>query len=336
MAADPSVPAAFIAGLFSFLSPCVLPLVSSWLMYLSGDQMNTAAVSTGKKGAETGSGADSGGKPAVSALSPRRSRLIISTLCFILGFSAVFIILSLLFSGFFMLLGNLNFLINIISGGIIIIFGLNILFNFIPALNYEKRFHLTQKPRNLPGSFVVGLAFGAGWTPCIGPILGSILLLAGQSGELFFSAACLAAYSAGLGLPFLGAAFFWGFLLKRLSRLRALTPVIQKISGLFLIAMGIFMTLGRFKTLNSFFMKTGYSLAVLARNGGRPGRIIPALFFLLIALMPPLFRVIGKKPLLSPGLWVFSGLFTVLAVLQGTGLINCPELLAQWFMFIGI
>jgi cytochrome c-type biogenesis protein len=311
MAADPSIPAAFAAGLFSFLSPCVLPLVSSWLIYLSGGEAG-------------------GGGPA-----PGRSRLILSTLCFILGFSAVFIVLSLLFSGFFMLLGSLSSFINIASGVIIILFGLNILFNFIPFLNYEKRFHL-KNPGNLWGSFVVGLAFGAGWTPCIGPILGSILLLAGQSGEVLFSAACLAAYSAGLGLPFLAAAFFWGGLLKRLTRLRALVPVIQKISGLFLVGIGIFMTLGRFKTLNGFLVKTGRSLAALARNGGWPGRIVPALFFFLLALIPPLFRLAGKRAVFSPGLCVFCGLCAVLAVLQAAGFINCLDLLSRWFMFIGI
>jgi cytochrome c-type biogenesis protein len=312
MTADPSIPAAFIAGLLSFLSPCVLPLVSSWLIYLGGTQVD---------------GGSSG---------PRRSRLILSTLCFILGFCAVFILLSLLFSSFFMILGSLNTFFNIAAGIIIILFGLNILFNFVPFLNYEKRLHLNKKPRNLSGSFVVGLAFGAGWTPCIGPILGSILLMAGQRGELLFSAACLAVYSAGLGLPFLAAAFFWGLLLKHLSRLRALSPVIQKISGAFLITVGIFMLLGRFKTLNSFFIKTGYSLAALAQNGGWPGRIIPALFFFLIALIPPLFRLIRKRPILSPGLCIVSGLFTILAFLQITELINCLDLLSRWFMFIGI
>jgi cytochrome c-type biogenesis protein len=311
MAADPSVPAAFIAGIFSFLSPCVLPLVSSWLLYLSGAE----------------GGGDSGF---------RRSRLILSTLCFILGFSTVFIILSLLFSGFFMLLGSLNSLINIISGIIIIIFGLNILFNFIPALNYEKRLHLAQKPRNLLSSFTVGLAFGAGWTPCIGPILGSILLMAGQSGELLFSAACLAAYSVGLGLPFLAAAFFWGFLLKYLSRLRALIPVIQKISGLFLILIGLLMMLGRFKTLNGFLSKTGYALAGLARNGGWPARIAPALVFALIALAPLLFRLFRKRPVFSRGLCIFSGLFAVLALFQLTGLFDTLALLSRWFLYMGL
>jgi cytochrome c-type biogenesis protein len=312
MTLDPSVPAAFIAGLLSFLSPCVLPLVSSWLMYLSG----------------SGEGdGDSG---------PRRLRLVLSTLCFILGFSLVFIILSLLFSGFFMLLGSLNSLINIISGGIIILFGLNILFNFIPFLNYEKRLHLSRGPRNFLGSFLVGLAFGAGWTPCIGPILGSILLMAGQSGELFFSAACLAAYSAGLGLPFLAAAFFWSFLLKALSRLRALTPVIQKISGLFLILVGLFMMLGRFKTLNGFLLKTGFMLAALVQDGGWPVRIVPALVFILIALAPPLVRFFRKRPVFSPGLGICSGLFALLALLQLTGLFNLLELISRWFLYTGL
>jgi cytochrome c-type biogenesis protein len=314
MTPDPSIPAAFIAGLLSFLSPCVLPLVSSWLVYLGGDQAG-----------EDGSG------PAF-----RRSRLILSTLCFILGFSVVFIVLSLLFSGFFMLLGRLSSLINIAAGAVITLFGLNILFNFIPFLNYEKRLHLARNPRNLPGAFVVGLAFGAGWTPCIGPILGSILLMAGQSGELLFSAACLAAYSAGLGLPFLAVAFFWGLLLRRLSRLRALTPVIQKISGLFLIAIGVFMMLGRFKTLNAVLIKAGYSLEALSQAGGRAARLVPALVFFLLALIPALYRLLRKQPPRRRGAFVFSGLFLVLALLQAAGLIDSLALLSRWLRYAGV
>jgi cytochrome c-type biogenesis protein len=312
MTSDPSMPAAFLAGLLSFLSPCVLPLVSSWLVYLSGAEAGDAGPARG------------------------RSRLILSTLCFILGFSVVFVLLSLLFSGVFMLLGRLSALLNIIAGIIIVLFGLNMLGNFIPFLNYEKRLHLSGSPRNFLGSFTVGLAFGAGWTPCVGPILGSILLLAGQSGELLFSAACLAAYSAGLGLPFLGAAFFWGVLFKRRSRPRALTPAIQKISGLFLVAIGVFMMLGRFKTLNGLLAKTGYSLEALSRDGAWPVRFVPALFFLLAALIPPLYRLIKKKPLRSWGLGIFSGLLLVLALLQAAGLIDSLALLSRWFRYGGL
>jgi cytochrome c-type biogenesis protein len=336
MAADPSIPAAFIAGLLSFLSPCVLPLVSSWLIFLGGEEAGAPAKRPG--GAD---GPRAGGPPAEgTGVSPRPSRLLLSTLSFILGFSSVFIVLSLLFSGFFMLLGGVNGVINLIAGIIVILFGLNIIFNFIPLLNYEKRFRLGKNPRNFFGAFVVGLAFGAGWTPCIGPILGSILLMAGQSGDFLFSAACLAAYSAGLGLPFLAAAFFWGYLLKYLARLRSLMPAIQKISGAFIIAIGVLMMLGRFRTLSGFLLKTGSSLARLAREGTWTARLIPAAVFFVIALLPPLVRwaLKGRAPrerVLSRGVLLFSGFFAVLALLQAAGLVSFLEILSRWFMYTG-
>jgi cytochrome c-type biogenesis protein len=327
MAADPSIPAAFIAGLLSFLSPCVLPLVSSWLIFLGGGEAGTPEKRPG--GADN---SPAGKPPAEEAGS---SRLLLSTLSFILGFSSVFIVLSLLFSGFFMLLGGVNAVINTVAGIIIILFGLNIIFNFIPFLNYEKRFLLKKNPRNFFGAFVVGLAFGAGWTPCIGPILGSILLMAGQSGNLLFSAACLAAYSAGLGLPFLAAAFFWGYLLKYIARLRSLMPVIQRISGVFIIAIGVLMMLGRFRTLSGFLLKAGSSLASLARGGAWQSRLIPAAVLFIIALLPPLIRRGLKGRAFSRGILVFSGLFAVLALLQAAGLVNFLEILSRWFMYTG-
>jgi cytochrome c-type biogenesis protein len=228
MGNDPSIPAAFIAGLLSFLSPCILPLVSSWLFFISGDKAETPHW---------------------------RIKLIFSTLSFILGFTVVFIVLSLLFSGVFLLLGGINTIINIVAGSIIIFFGFNIIFNFIPFLNYEKRVHLQNRPQNFLGSFIVGLAFGAGWTPCVGPILGSILLMASYSGKLLSSAVCLLFYSAGLGVPFLITSLFWGSFLKYFTKLRSWSGVIQKISGIFLIAVGIIMMLGRFNILNSFFSR---------------------------------------------------------------------------------
>jgi hypothetical protein len=122
----------------------------------------------------------------------------------------------------------------------------------------------------------------------------------------------------------------------RLPRLRALTPVIQKISGLFLILIGLLMMLGRFKTLNSFLLKTGYALAGLARDGGWPARIVPALVFILIALAPPLFRFFRKRPVFSRGLCIFSGLFAVLALFQLMGLLDVPALLSRWFLYMGL
>jgi cytochrome c-type biogenesis protein len=321
MAFELSIPAALIAGLFSFLSPCVLPLVSSWLVFLSGGE---AAGQSGRGGLQA--------LPGDFAPSPPRRRLVLATLSFTLGFSVVFILLSLLFSGLFMLLGPVNRLINIAAGIIILVFGLNIIFNFIPLLNYERRARLDTKPRTFLGAFVVGLAFGAGWTPCIGPILGSILLMAGQRGEFLFSAVCLAAYSAGLALPFLAAAFFWGGLLKHLGRLRALTPAIQRISGGFIAAVGVLVMLGRFKNLSGFFLRAGYALASPATEGAR---FIPAAVFFALALLPLPARLLRKKPP-SRGFLVFSGLFAVLALLQAAGVFSLTEILSRWFLYVGL
>jgi cytochrome c-type biogenesis protein len=320
MTANPSIPAAFIAGLLSFLSPCVLPLISSWLIILGGK-----AAGTSGSASEPVSAADSG--------FPGRSYLILSTISFILGFSSTFIALSLLLSGFFMLLGSINALLNSIAGIIIILFGLNMLIPFIPFLNYEKRLRLGN-PRAFSGSFVLGLAFGAGWTPCIGPILGSILLMASQSGDFLFSAVCLAAYSAGLGLPFLMAAFFWGFFMKKIHPLRSFMPWIQKISGVFIIGIGIFVMLGRFKTLSGLFLRAGYILVDL--NGNPAAAAAPVLMFSLIALLPLFVRLIQRKPPFSRGSVLFSGFFLLLALFQAAGLINCLDILSRWFMYIGI
>jgi cytochrome c-type biogenesis protein len=330
-----SLPAAFAAGILSFLSPCVLPLVSSYLVFLSGNRAGETAGSQ------------------------NRRYLVASTLSFILGFSAVFIVLSILFSLFMFILGGLGGIINIISGAIIIILGLNLIFNFIPFLNYEKRRHPLRRPQTLLGSFVVGLAFGAGWTPCIGPVLGSILLLAGQSGRLVLSVLYLAAYSLGLALPFMLAALFWDSLLKHLAALRSRVSLIQRISGLFLIGIGLFMMLGRFKTLNGFFLKNGQRLAALAEQGGPFPRFLPALVFFLAALVP--FVVMAAKGRrtgapsggaspggpeqgtekaprrpLRPGPVIFSAVFLVLAILQAAGLIQVLALAARWFAFAGI
>jgi cytochrome c-type biogenesis protein len=306
-----SLPAAFAAGILSFLSPCVLPLVSSYLVFLGGNRTE-----------------DSGPQ--------RRAYLVVSTLSFILGFSTVFIALSVLFSLFMFVLGGLGGIINVVSGGIVVILGLNMIFNFIPFLNYEKRRHPLRQPQTLLGSFAVGLAFGAGWTPCIGPVLGSILLMAGQSGRLVLSALYLAVYSLGLGLPFMLAAFFWDSLLKRLSAPRFRASLIQRISGIFLIGIGLFMMLGRFKTLNSFFLKNGLRLAALAESGGPLPRFLPALVFFLAALALFTAAVKKKPPPLRPGSFIFPALFLILAALQAAGLLQVLDLAARWLTFAGI
>ena len=204
-----SLGVSFAAGLFSFFSPCVLSLLPSYLCLLGGftpEQLKQDAP-------------------------PLNGYFLARTLGFVCGFSLVFIVLSLLLAGGFYLLGGAALYLLWLSGLIIIVLGLNILFDFLAFLSCEKRFHLARWTRGAGGALLAGAAFGAGWTPCIGPILASILLLAGQNGQTGTAALYLAAYSAGLGLPFLLAAVFLERFWRITTRWRAALPVIQKISG---------------------------------------------------------------------------------------------------------
>jgi cytochrome c-type biogenesis protein len=224
-----SVLLAFGAGLLSFISPCVLPLIPSYIAFLGGIGLDRTVAPD----------ADAAPEPA------GKPRLVAVTTSFILGFSAVFIVLSILFSRTFLLLGGAIRYINLAAGIIVIILGLNVIFDFLKFLNYEKRARIARRPKGLPQAFLVGIAFGAGWSPCVGPFLGSILLMAGQAGKTGQAVLCLSAYSAGLGLPFLAAAFFFDRFLKGAAKLRSRLPLIQRIGGVFLVGIGIFILLGR-------------------------------------------------------------------------------------------
>jgi cytochrome c-type biogenesis protein len=228
MSENLSVLIAFGAGLLSFLSPCVLSLIPSYLCIIGGTPMSTSSEKTGEF------------KP----------RLVAGTFSFILGFSAVFIVVSILLTATFSLMGGISRYINWVSGAVIILLGLNILFDFLSFLNYEKRFHLTNIPRGITGAFLAGAAFGAGWTPCVGPVLGSILLLAAQS-DGSSAVLYLVFYSAGMGLPFLLASIFFNAFLKTSLKLRSFLPHIRRISGIVLIAIGLLIVTGRYQALNA-------------------------------------------------------------------------------------
>jgi cytochrome c-type biogenesis protein len=264
---DLSIFLAFTAGLLSFLSPCVLPLIPSWLCFLGGAGLeNRGAAATlpaerfpaeGPPGTQEAGGQDKTGGPGPVF----RPRLTTATAGFILGFSAVFMLLSIFLSGALFLMGGFSRIINLAAGIIVVVLGLNICFNFLKFLNYEKRFHPTRGPRNIAGAFLVGVAFGAGWTPCVGPILGSILLLAGQSGTMGRALVYLTAYSAGLGLPFLAAAIFFDRLLERrfFAALGKHLPLIQKLSGILLIGIGILILSGQYQVLSAMFARLAYN-----------------------------------------------------------------------------
>ncbi|MGD9974002.1 MAG: cytochrome c biogenesis CcdA family protein [Desulfatirhabdiaceae bacterium] len=211
-------PTAFIAGLLSFFSPCILPLIPAYFTFITGfslDELTDAGTSI-------------------------RNRVIRSTIAYVLGFSVVFILMGASAS----LLGNViqaySNVIRIGGGILIILLGIHLtgIFRF-GALDFEKRIHLNKKPVHVLGSFFVGMAFGAGWSPCIGPLLGSILIIAGNQETVLEGMLLLSTYSAGLAIPFIIFSIFINFILIILNKARKVLKYVNMIAGILLILMGI-------------------------------------------------------------------------------------------------
>ena len=241
----------FAAGLLSFLSPCVLPLIPSYLSILGGLGIEK----------ET-----------------NKNRLIFSASGFVLGFSVVFIALGILISKTFLLMGGISIYINWVSGIIVIVLGFNVIFDFLRFVNYEKRPFLQKWMkkgiRGLFAAFLAGAAFGAGWTPCVGPILTSVLLMAAQDGKTGTAVFYLAVYSAGLAVPFLLAALFLDFFLKRGSALRKHLPLIRRISGILLIIIGLMILAGKYSALNILIQRATLSYIYWAEDKALPFRLL--------------------------------------------------------------
>jgi cytochrome c-type biogenesis protein len=204
MTADINLVLAFVAGLLSFLSPCVLPLIPSYLSFVSGVSFQELSERHGVA----------------------RSVIMVRTAFFVLGFSIVFVVLGILFAGPAMLFSGASRWINLGAGVIVILLGFNVMFDVFSGLNLERRMQVSKRPANAAGAVVVGMAFGAGWSPCIGPILASILLLAGSQGGTGRAALLLAVYSAGLGLPFLLAGAAFTRVSRSIQRIKRYFPLI--------------------------------------------------------------------------------------------------------------
>lgn len=214
-------PAAFLAGLLSFLSPCVLPLIPGYLSFISGVSMEE--LTTGRRSRE------------------QLVRLTVNTVFFVIGFSAVFVALGAGASGVGQWLqANLN-VFNKIAGVVVFIFGLHVMGVFkIKALNYEKRMNMgAQKRKGIVGAALIGVAFAFGWTPCIGPILGAILTLAAQQQNVNQGILLLLVYSAGLGIPFILTALLFNYLLGTFGFVKRHFRTVEIISGGLLVVVGI-------------------------------------------------------------------------------------------------
>ncbi|SKA37815.1 cytochrome c biogenesis CcdA family protein [Consotaella salsifontis] len=237
MISDVSYPTAIVAGALSFLSPCVLPLVPPYLCYMAGITVDDLK--------------------AGPAMKVGYLRLLVTALAFVLGFSTIFILLGASASSIgFALRRNLDWL-GVVAGIFIIVMGLNFLGVFrLSFLSREARLQAPDRPRSVAGAYLMGLAFAFGWTPCIGPVLGTILGLAGAHNTAGEGALLLAAYSAGLGVPFILAAAFSGGFLKLMARFRAHFGLVEKLMGGLLVVAGVLFLTGGMQTLSFWLLET--------------------------------------------------------------------------------
>ncbi len=223
---------AFTAGLFSFLSPCVWPLVPSYLTLVTGMSLEDLQEGVNRK------------------------TTFIHSLLFVLGFSAIFITLGASASFMGQFFKQYEVWIARIGGVVIIVLGLHLsgVFKLAPLMR-EMRVHVSDKPAGYLGTLGVGMAFGAGWTPCIGPILGAILTYGFSQDTMWAGVGLLAAYSAGLAIPFLLAALALDAFLQTFRRFRTWIPVIEKASGIMLIGLGILLMTGQLTALTAILAR---------------------------------------------------------------------------------
>lgn len=221
---------AFTAGILSFLSPCVLPLVPSYVTFVTGLSLED--------------------------VSRARRVALVHSLLFVCGFTAIFVALGAGATALGVVLAAYRDWISRIGGVLLVIFGLILLDVVrIPALARDRRIYLADKPVGYLGSVLVGLAFGAGWTPCIGPVLGGILSLASATGSVWRGVALLLAYSAGLAVPFLLAALAIDKFLALFARMRRGLVWVSRISGALLIMVGVLLASGWFTLLATWLQR---------------------------------------------------------------------------------
>ena len=232
-----SLGVAFLAGLVSFLSPCVLPLVPGYVTFITGltlEDLTTA------------------GRAAA------RRRAAIHASLFVLGFTLVFVALGATPTALGATLRRSLPLLQQVGGVVIALFGLSLLGVLrLPTLMRERRVYLAKKPAGIFGSVLVGIAFGAGWTPCVGPVLATILLYAGMHGSMERGMLLLAAYALGLGIPFWIAAVAINWYLAGARRLMRWLRPIELVAGVLLVTIGVLMFTGHFALLSSYLAGFG-------------------------------------------------------------------------------
>jgi cytochrome c-type biogenesis protein len=226
--------AAFAAGFLSFVSPCVLPLIPGYISFVSGvsveEMRSDAATATASRG-----------------------QVFLTSLAFVIGFSLVFVALGASASAVGKFLVSRLPLLSKIAGALLIVFGLHTMGAFrLAFLDQEKRVHAQRKPAGALGAILVGIAFAFGWTPCIGPILGGILAIAGSKNTIREGVTLLAVYSAGLGIPFLITSLAINQFFSAAKRIRKYYHAIELTSGALLIAIGVLIITGEMTIITRY------------------------------------------------------------------------------------
>ncbi|MGF1650446.1 MAG: cytochrome c biogenesis CcdA family protein [Hyphomicrobiaceae bacterium] len=231
------VGAALLAGLLSFVSPCVLPLVPPYMAYIAGVSFSEL---------QTSAKVDS----AV------RWRIVLAAVAFVAGFTVVFVALGATASVIGQSLARHYQTLSIVAGGVIVLMGLH----FLGLLRFDMlyktaRIEVQNKPAGLVGAFVMGLAFAFGWTPCVGPVLAAILFMASSSDSMLASSGLLFAYSMGIGIPFVLAAVFASQFIDWAARFRRHMPTVEKAMGVLLIGTGILFMTGQMSVIAQWLLE---------------------------------------------------------------------------------
>jgi cytochrome c-type biogenesis protein len=226
--------ASFGAGLVSFLSPCILPLVPSYLCFLAGTSLSELTAE--KTATLTG-------------------HVLTRALAFVLGFAVVFVALGASASTVGQLVSDHLTVLSRVAGIVIVVLGLHMagVFRLAPLMR-EVRFQQLRRPASMAGAFVIGLAFGFGWSPCVGPVLAAVLLLAGSEATVGRGAGLLAVYAAGIGVPFIAAALFTRPFLAFVARFRGRLSLVEKAMGVVLIGTGVLVFAGAMPVIGGWLL----------------------------------------------------------------------------------
>ena len=311
--ADVGVILALAAGSAAFLSPCIVPLIPSYLTMVSGIGYRNLAEGDYS-----------------------RKAVLMGSLAFVLGFTVVFVIMGMIVSSTVFLLGGFSRIVNGIAGGIAIFFGLNAVFDFIRVFNVEKRFHLRITRHGFGPSLLLGAAFGAGWTPCIGPVLSTVLIMAGTTGGAVRAAVLLTAFSLGLGVPFILTGLFFMRSRKATAALKRHFGIIRRLGGVVMILIGVLIFKGALLRLNGTLFGWAYRLEswsteypVPAQWAAAAAAIIPALAALRVLIR----RREAPKRIAAAAV---SVLLLLSAGCIASGVLNPYSWFSSWLTFTGL